>query len=69
MERLGFRELWVAFGRGKKVRYLAAHEISQASGSAKSRALPMFHSFTGCDTVSETAKNYMDGLSVSEDNS
>ena len=46
VERLGVQELWVAFGTGKKFRYLAAHEISQALGSAKSRALPMFHSFT-----------------------
>ena len=55
VERLGVQELWVAFGTGKKFRYLAAHEISQALGSAKSRALPMFHSFTGCDTVSAFA--------------
>ena len=29
VERLGVQELWVAFGTGKKFRYLAAHEISQ----------------------------------------
>ena len=64
----------IAFGTGKKVWCLAAHEIRQALWSTQSRALPMlFHSFPGCDTVSAFAakrkKNYMDYLeSVSEDN-
>ena len=58
-ERLGVQKLWTDFGFGtkKKFRYLAAHEISQALGSAKSRALPMFRSFTRCDMVSELAGN------------
>ena len=51
---------------------MAAHAISQALGSGKSRALPMFHSFTRCDMVSELAgngKQCMVGLgSVSQDN-
>ena len=59
-------------GTKKKFRYLAAHAISQALGSAKSRALPTFRSFTRCDMVSELAGNSnkcMVGLgSVSEDN-
>ena len=45
-ERLGVQKLWTAFGTKKTFRYLAAHAISQALGSAKSRALPMFRSFT-----------------------
>ena len=32
--------------------YFAAHDISSALGEQNSAALPMFHSFTGCDTVS-----------------
>ena len=72
VERLGVQKLWTAFGTKKKFRYLAAHAISQALGSAKSRALPMFRSFTRCDMVSELAgngKKCMVGLgSVSEDN-
>ena len=52
---------------------MAAHEISHALGSEKSRTLPMCHSFTGCDAVSAFAgkrnKNGMDCLeNVSEDN-
>ena len=56
-ERLGVQKLWTAFGTKKKFRYLAAHAISQALGSAKSRALPMFRSFTRCDMVSGLAGN------------
>lgn len=51
VRRLDIQQLSVAFGTGKKFHYLAAHEISQALGSIKTRSLPMFHSFTGCDTV------------------
>ena len=43
-------ELWVAFGVGKRFRFIAAHEFARALGRA--RCLPMFHAFTGCDTVS-----------------
>lgn len=45
-------ELWIAFGSGKGFKYLAAHEIASGLGPEKARALPMFHSLTGCDTVS-----------------
>ena len=45
-------ELWVAFGTGKRYRYLAAHKIAAALGRDKSLALAMFHALTGCDTVS-----------------
>ena len=46
------KELWVAFGTGKKFRYISAHDIAAALGPDKARALPMFHAYTGCDTVS-----------------
>ena len=45
-------EVWLAFGTGKSFRYLAAHRIAAYLGPEKSRALPMFHALTGCDTVS-----------------
>ena len=45
-------ELWVAYGTGKNLRYVAAHKIALKLGSEKSKALPMFHALTGCDTVS-----------------
>ena len=48
---LGLEKLWIAFGKGKNLRWLPIHDIDHALG-AKSAALPFFHAFTGCDTVS-----------------
>ena len=48
-------EVWIAFGTGKDFRYIPAHIISTGLGPMKSLSLPMFHSFTGCDTVSHFA--------------
>ena len=45
-------ELWLKFGTGKNLRYLAAHTIASSLGPEKTQALPMFHTLTGCDTVS-----------------
>jgi len=50
--RLNISELWIAFGTGKSFRFIAAHEIAKALGPDRRMALPMFHAFTGCDTVS-----------------
>ena len=50
--RLKISELWVAFGAGKTFRFIAAHEIAKALGPDRCMAFPMFHAFTGCDTVS-----------------
>ena len=48
-------EIWIAFGTGKDLRYVSAHEISASLGLRQSVALPVFHAFTGCDTVSHFA--------------
>ena len=45
-------DLWVAFGTGNNFRYIATHEIATKLGPEVSKALPVFHAFTGCDTVS-----------------
>ena len=45
-------EVWIAFGTRKSFRFIAAHEIARALGPHRCKALPMFHAFTGCDTVS-----------------
>ena len=45
-------ELWLSFGTGKRFRYIPTHKIAACLGPEKSRALPMFHALTGCDTVS-----------------
>ena len=49
---LNLSELWVAFGTGKSFRFIAAHEIANTLSPDRCEALPMFHAFTGCDTVS-----------------
>lgn len=48
-------ELWVEFGVGKNKRFIAAHKISSEIGDERSKALPLVHAFTGCDTVSSFA--------------
>ena len=50
-QRLDIAELWVAFGVGRNFRYLLAHQMANALGPECSVDLPMFHAFTGCDTV------------------
>ena len=45
-------ELWIAFGTGRNFQFLAAHEMARALGPDHCIALPMFHAFTGCDTIS-----------------
>ncbi len=53
--KLDIQNLWVAFGTGKICRYIPIHEIVASIGPRKSQALPMFHAYTGCDTVSAFA--------------
>ena len=50
-QRLKNAEIWIAFGVGKSFRFLAAHEMARTLGPDWCMALPMFHAFTGCDTV------------------
>ena len=45
-------EIWIDYGRGKHQRYIAVHDIYTKFGNNRSKALPFFHSFTGCDTTS-----------------
>ena len=47
--------LWVDFGTGKHFKVIDALGISRQLGPEKSTVLPLFHSFTGCDTVSSFA--------------
>ena len=48
-------EIWVAFGTGKHLRYIRAHDIAKELEYKKALSLPMFNAFTGCDTVSSFA--------------
>ncbi|KAG0711306.1 hypothetical protein GWK47_020863 [Chionoecetes opilio] len=45
-------DIWVAFGSGKNFLFLHINAICSTLGKEKSTALPVFHSFTGCDTTS-----------------
>ena len=45
-------EVWVAMGVGKDFRHIPAHLIARDLGPTRSSCLPLFHSFTGCNTVS-----------------
>ena len=55
VQRLGLQELWVEIGTGKHQRYIAAHRVANELGEQKAVALPAFHAFSGCDTVSSFA--------------
>ena len=46
------KKIWVSFGVGDQKKMFSAHEIRIQVGPEKAQALPMFHAFTGCDTVS-----------------
>ena len=45
-------DIWVAFGMGKNYRFYHINAICASLGEPQSRALPVFHSFSGCDTIS-----------------
>ena len=50
--RLGLQELWVEFGNGIHTRWLPIHDYALNLGENVCQALPVWFSFTGCDTVS-----------------
>jgi hypothetical protein len=52
VSKMNLQEVWIHFGVGKNARLIPVHELLAALGLKKSLALPMFHAFTGCDTVS-----------------
>jgi hypothetical protein len=45
-------DIWVAFGMGKKYRFYHINTICSSLGGPKSRALPVFHAYSGSDTTS-----------------
>ena len=49
------KELWIEFGTGKHRRYIPIHKLSEHLTPPIAEALPFFHAFTGCDTVSTFA--------------
>ena len=56
-------KLFIAFGTQKNFRYININDLAIFLGNEKSKVLPIFHTFTGCDTVSFFAGNgYMVSL-------
>ena len=49
---MNLEELWLAFGTGSNFRYIPIHEVVVSMDPRVCATLPMFHAFTGCDTVS-----------------
>ena len=45
-------EIWIVFGIGKKYRFYHINAICRNLGESKSRALHVFHAYSGCDTTS-----------------
>ena len=43
----------VGFGTGKHFKYYSINSMCQYLGKQKSRTLPFFHTFTGCNTTSQ----------------
>ena len=50
--QLDLLELWLAIGTGNHFRYIEIHKITAALSPEKSKCLPLFHTFIGCDQVS-----------------
>ncbi len=45
-------DIWVAFGTGKNYRFYSINAICASLEEPRSRALPVFHAFWGCDATS-----------------
>ena len=50
---LGLLELWIGIGSGKTYKDIPIHHLSEMLGLQHCQDLPSFHSFTGCDVVSQ----------------
>jgi len=54
-QHLQITEFWIEFGIGKHYLFIPAHLIPTCLGLDKAKALPFFHTNTGCDTTSAFA--------------
>ena len=53
--KLDVEELWVQFGVGTDTRWIPIHAYASILGEPVCFALPFWHAFSGCDTVSQFA--------------
>ena len=51
-EEIGCQELWFRSGVKERIRYIPVHKIAARLGRPMCKAIPAFHSLTGCDTTS-----------------
>ena len=51
-DALSLDTLWIRFGVGKRVKFIAIHEISNSLTPDFSKGLTLFHAWTGADTIS-----------------
>ena len=52
LDDIGLREQWLLFGTDKKYRNIPVYRIASEIGTEMCSALPGFHEYSGCDTVS-----------------
>lgn len=52
-EQLNLSKLWIGLGSGKNYRDIPIHDLQLQLGPARSKALPLFHALSGCDTTSQ----------------
>ena len=45
-------DVWVAFGMGRNFGFHYINDICSSLGELRSRSLPVFHAYSGCDTTS-----------------
>ena len=51
-KQLGLSTLLLWFAMGKRVKFIAVHEIANSFPPKYALGRPFFHAFTGCDTTS-----------------
>ena len=52
LQTIGLQEMWLAFGQGQNMKWIAVHELKTTLGPEKCGGILFFHAFSGCDTVS-----------------
>ena len=50
--KLDLDAMWICFAVGEKTRFISIHDISHSLGPDKVAGLPLYHTFSGCNTVS-----------------
>ena len=46
LQTIGLHEMWLAFGQGQNIKWIAVHELQTTLGLEKSSGILFFHAFT-----------------------